>query len=120
MKPTAFTELNKKIVGSEHLSFSEQVYAELLKVPRGKVTTYGALAQKMKSSARAIGQVMRTNPYAPHVPCHRVISSTGKIGGFMGETSGEAITKKVRLLKAEGVDVREGKIVSFEEKLYKP
>jgi methylated-DNA-[protein]-cysteine S-methyltransferase len=98
--------MNKKTT-----EFQEKVYACLKNnVPAGKVTTYGTLAKFLQSSPRAIGQAMRCNPYAPQVPCHRVVSSDGSIGGFNGERKGEAIERKVALLKKEGVPVIDGKI----------
>lgn len=93
---------------------------ELLKtVPRGRVTTYKALADALGTRAyRAIGQFMRTNPYAPTVPCHRVVASDGSIGGFMGKTGGAEIKKKITLLAREGVDVRGNKILDFQKILF--
>ena len=85
--------------------FQKKVYKLLKKVPKGKVTTYGALAKKLKTSPRAIGQAMRTNPFAPRVPCHRVIQSDGSIGGFRGRTKGKAISEKIAMLKKEGVEI---------------
>ena len=57
---------------------------------------------------------MNKNPYAPHVPCHRVVNSDGKLGGFAHGTK-----KKISMLKEEGVLVVKNKIVDFENKLYK-
>ena len=71
--------------------FQAKVYALLKKVPKGKVTTYGALAKKLRSSPRAVGQALRVKPFAPRVPCHRVVSADGSIGGFRGKTKGKAI-----------------------------
>ncbi len=98
-------------------SFNEKIYALLKKVPKGKVTTYKALAEGLNSKAyRAVGQAMRCNPYAPVVPCHRVVSSDGSIGGFMGtkESNSKEIRKKVRMLKKEGVEVKGNRVVGFE------
>jgi methylated-DNA-[protein]-cysteine S-methyltransferase len=90
-------------------SFEERVYRLLKKVPRGKVTTYGALSEALGIKApRAVGQALRRNPFAPQVPCHRVIRGDLTIGGFSGQTEGAKIGKKRRLLKEEGV--------SFDEK----
>ena len=62
------------------VDFNEKVYSLLRKVPKGKVTTYKELAEKLNTKAyRAVGQAMKCNPYAPEVPCHRVVSSSGKI-----------------------------------------
>jgi methylated-DNA-[protein]-cysteine S-methyltransferase len=100
--------------------FAKQVYSYLRKVPKGKVTTYKELAAAMGTNAyQAIGQVMRVNPYAPNVPCHRVVSANGTIGGFMGATSGPKVVKKIRMLKKEGVIVHGNRVVDFEKKLWR-
>ena len=84
--------------------FRRRVYLELLKVPRGRVTTYGALARRIGCrSAQAVGQALKANPFAPRVPCHRVVAADGSIGGFCGEREGEEIVRKRRLLESEGV-----------------
>lgn len=88
--------------------FQNRVYSMTSKVPRGKVTSYRAIAKKLRSSPRAVGQALRVNPYAPKVPCHRVISSDGSIGGFKGKTSGKAIDEKITMLRKEGVHVQAG------------
>lgn len=100
--------------------FAQQVYNLLKTVPKGRVTTYKELAKAMNTKAfQAIGQVMRTNPYAPAVPCHRVVATNGMLGGFMGERSGPTVLKKIHLLKKEGVIVHGNKIVDFEKKLWR-
>lgn len=84
--------------------FQRKVYLALLEVPRGSTITYQELGQRIGcKSAQAIGQALRRNPFAPDVPCHRVICSNGGIGGFMGKRSGQTIEKKLRLLAEEGV-----------------
>ena len=96
-----------------------RTYTLLKRVPRGRVTTYKALATALHTKAyRAIGQFMRLNPYAPGVPCHRVVASDGSIGGFRGHRSGKEITDKIALLSREGVRVKNGKIVNFAGILY--
>lgn len=93
------------------MTFTERVYEELKKVPKGKVTTYKLLAEKLGTKAyRAVGSALKNNPYAPEVPCHRVIKSDGKVGGFMGKMSGEEVAKKIVLLRSEGVEILGGKI----------
>ena len=80
-------------------------------IPRGKITTYKAIAQKIgTASYRAVGQALRRNPYAPVVPCHRVICSDGRIGGFKVKTAGKEIQEKTQLLKQEGIKISDGKI----------
>lgn len=88
-------------------NFQKRVLTLLTKIPKGKVTTYGEIAKALGdvSLSRAVGNAVRDNPFAPTVPCHRVIKSTGEIGGFDGETSGEEVDKKIRILQEEGVTV---------------
>lgn len=74
------------------------------------MTTYGLLAKALNSSPRAVGQALRCNPYAPIVPCHRVVAANGFIGGFMGDTKGKAIQKKITLLESEGVNIKKNKV----------
>jgi methylated-DNA-[protein]-cysteine S-methyltransferase len=85
-------------------SFQEKVYKTLSLVPAGRVVTYKELAKACKCrSAQAVGGALKRNPFAPEVPCHRVIKADLSIGGFSGETTGKMITKKLHLLKKEGV-----------------
>lgn len=89
--------------------FQERVYAVTRKIPKGQTMTYGEIAKILKSSPRAVGQALKRNPYAPIVPCHRVIKSDGTLGGFNGKMNSK---KKIRLLKKEGVLFKDGKKVS--------
>jgi len=85
--------------------FQRKVYAIVKKVPMGKTTTYKAIAEKLNTSPRAVGQALKVNPYSfsdgGDVPCHRVIMSNGEIGGYSGSNS-KNIRKKIELLKQEG------------------
>ncbi len=84
-------------------TLQQETYELLKTVPRGKVTTYKALADALGTKAyRAIGQFMKNNPYAPTVPCHRVVTSDGAIGGFMGKRKGAEI-KKNRIMNFAAV-----------------
>lgn len=84
--------------------FQMRIYAALRRIARGRVTTYRLLAEAVGCrSCRAVGQALRRNPYAPEVPCHRVIASDLTIGGFSGERSGPEIERKRCLLAAEGI-----------------
>jgi len=86
--------------------FDERCYKILKKVPRGKVTTYKAIARALKSKAyRAVGNAMNRNPHAPQIPCHRVIKNDGGIGGF---ASGPK--NKISMLRKEGINVINGKV----------
>lgn len=82
--------------------FQRKVYLELLNVPCGETISYKELGLRIGcKSAQAIGQALKRNPFAPEVPCHRVIASDGSIGGFHGQRDGEMIDKKKRLLEEE-------------------
>jgi methylated-DNA-[protein]-cysteine S-methyltransferase len=80
--------------------FNRQCYAELLKVGYGETTTYGAIARALGdvTLSRAVGQAMGSNPIPLIIPCHRVLASDGKTGGF---SSPGGVTSKMRLLALE-------------------
>jgi methylated-DNA-[protein]-cysteine S-methyltransferase len=102
------------------VNFDEKVWKLMERIPRGKVTTYGQIARKLNTKAyRAVGNACRKNPYAPRVPCHRVVRSDGTIGGFGGKTSGKSVIAKAQLLHKENVEVRNGRVVDFERVLFK-
>ena len=84
--------------------FQQRVYDATQEIPRGKVTTYAELARFLEcGSSRAIGQALKRNPFAPGVPCHRVVKSDRSLGGFGGTSEGPEIERKRRLLASEGV-----------------
>lgn len=84
------------------ISFRDKIYTLARKIPKGKVATYGQLAALAGSpgAARAVGMCMKTNPDAPHTPCHRVVAADGKLTGY---SAGEGIKTKMHMLKNEGV-----------------
>jgi len=91
--------------------FAQRVYDALRLIPPGRVITYAALGHRIGCQApRAIGQALRANPFAPEVPCHRVIASDLSAGGFSGRTSGVELARKLRLLRAERVRFRHGRL----------
>lgn len=95
-------------------SFYESCYKVLRKVPKGKITTYKEIARALNSKAyRAVGTAMNKNPYAPQVPCHRVINSNGELGGFAS-----GLKDKIKLLKSEGIEIKNNKI-DLNKYLYK-
>ena len=76
----------------------------MLNVPAGETITYAELARRVGCrSAQAIGQALKRNPFAPDVPCHRVIASDGSIGGYNGMRDGEQIDRKRELLESERI-----------------
>lgn len=92
---------------NKNISFQEQVWQVTKKIPKGKVATYAYIAQKIgkPKSVRAVGNALNANPYAPIVPCHRVIRSDGSVGGFASGSK-----KKIILLTTEGVCIIKGKV----------
>lgn len=103
--------------------FQQKVYALCKLIPSGKVITYGSIAQVLGTSSRAVGGALRRNPYAPKVPCHRVIASSLYIGGFSGtwglhEKRDGPVYRKIELLKREGVKfTTEGKLINAERSI---
>jgi len=86
--------------------FQDKVYNLCKKVPKGKVTTYKEIAEALGTKAyRAVGTALNKNPFAPKVPCHRVVNSDGFIGGFASGTG-----KKTRMLRKESVMVKDKRI----------
>src|SRR3989338_6842209 len=86
--------------------FQDKVYELCKKVPKGKVTTYKAIAEAMGTKAyRAVGQALNKNPYAPKVPCHRVVNSQGHLHGFAS-----GLRKNASLLKEEGIKISNNRI----------
>jgi methylated-DNA-[protein]-cysteine S-methyltransferase len=91
---------------AEGMNFNQKVWAVCARVPKGKVTTYAAIAKRLGTQAyRAVGNALNKNPYHPNVPCHRVVGSDGSLTGFAG-----GLEKKKRLLQAEGVAFRNGRV----------
>ncbi len=91
-------EIRKRVIESTEISeFQRKVYLELLNIPEGATISYGELGRRIGCrSARAVGQALHRNPFAPDVPCHRVIKSDGTLGGYAFGTK-----KKEELLKKE-------------------
>ncbi len=92
------------------MNFHEQVWAIVSRIPAGRVTTYGQIAVVLDTpnAARAVGHAMNRNPFAPTVPCHRVVGADGSLTGYAG-----GLPMKERLLREEGVEV-EGRRVDVE------
>ena len=101
--------------------FTQAVLRECAAIPRGRVATYGALAAAAgcPGAAQAVGNALHANPFAPTVPCHRVVPGSLRVGGFEGqrETCGGASGDKKRaLLEGEGVRFVNGRASA--DKLY--
>lgn len=109
------------VLQSSVTEFRKRVYLELLKVAQGSTISYGELARRIGcKSAQAVGQALKHNPFAVGnhycvggkeiifttdfcVPCHRVIASSGSIGGFHGQKDGPQIERKKMLLEHEQI-----------------
>lgn len=98
------------------MNIDKKIYKKLLEVPKGKITTYGELAKAvgLKNGQRTVGKIMNKNPYPVIIPCHRVVKSDGKIGGY---AYGEEI--KSDMLTREGIVIKNGKILDLENKIYR-
>ncbi|MEW6295206.1 MAG: MGMT family protein [Candidatus Diapherotrites archaeon] len=98
------------------VNFSQKAWEKMKEIPKGRISTYKEIAKAIgkPKAVRAVGNACNKNPFAPKVPCHRVVQSNGKIGGFA-----QGIKKKRELLESEGLKIRKGRIVNFEEKLFK-
>lgn len=84
--------------------FQQKVYREVRKIKRGKIKSYGEIAKILKTSARAVGQALKRNRIKK-VPCHRIICSNGKLGGY-----NRGVRLKAKILKQEGIKVNRGGI----------
>ena len=84
--------------------FQIKVWKFIKTIPKGSVKTYKevAIAIKYHNSARAVANACAKNPYAPKIPCHRVIRSNGLLGGYSGRGG---VRTKLRLLRSEKVDI---------------
>ena len=90
-----------KIKKSEELTaFEWQVLSAALAIPFGETRSYKWVAEKIgkPNAVRAVGQALKKNPFAPLIPCHRVVKSDGQLGGYAGKMDNP---KKVRLLRIE-------------------
>ncbi len=86
--------------GWERLTdFQRAVYRAICRIPKGDTRSYQWVAQQIgrPDAARAVGQALHRNPFAPTVPCHRVISADGSLGGYSG-----GLARKRTLLRQEG------------------
>ncbi len=85
-----------------HSPFYQAVWKACAEIPKGQIRTYGWIAKRIgkPNSARAVGMALGKNPFAPTVPCHRVVGADGRLTGYSGAGG---IAQKRRMLKAEGV-----------------
>jgi len=98
------------------LNIENLVYKKLLEVKEGEITSYGELAKAvgLKNGQRVIGKIMNKNPYPRIVPCHRVVMSDGKVGGYA-----YGVEIKKSMLENEGIKIDNGKIIDLKNHLHK-
>jgi methylated-DNA-[protein]-cysteine S-methyltransferase len=94
--------------------FSQKVWLACLEIPRGETRTYKQIAIKIgkPKAARAVALALKRNPFAPFIPCHRVIRSDGTIGGYSAKGG---IKEKIRLLEKEKKKLEEFKSDSMND-----
>jgi deoxyribonuclease V len=94
------------------MNIREYTYNLVRQIPAGRVSTYGAVAKALgnKGYARAVGKYMNKNPNADTMPCFKIVKSDGGLGGF-----GLGLEDKIRRLKEDGIEVKDGKIVNFKK-----
>ncbi|KAG5185749.1 6-O-methylguanine DNA methyltransferase [Tribonema minus] len=99
-----------KAVGDvDAYSFGLKVWAATLQIPSGEASSYGDIAKAIGNpkAVRAVGTALSHNPVAPYVPCHRVLTSAGALGGFGGSKNECSLQRKMKMLVAEGVKFNE-------------
>ncbi|MCR4368277.1 MAG: MGMT family protein [archaeon] len=96
--------------------FEDLVWEQISKIPKGRVCTYKEIAGSIgnPNAFRAVGNACNKNLNAPKVPCHRVVGSNARPGGYAFGKN-----KKILLLESEGIKFEKGKIADFEKKLFK-
>lgn len=103
---------NRPILDERCQSLPARCYAIIDKVPSGRVITYKDLAEAVGTKGyRAVGNIVGRNPNPPKTPCHRVVCSDGRLGGYSAKGG---LAAKIRLLNAEGVKVEGGRISEFD------
>ena len=96
------------------MTFRQKVWALTAQIPVGRVATYRQIALALNGHAyRAVGQALHNNPYAPAIPCHRVVASNGRLTGYA-----HGLAEKARLLTKEGVPCSNSKVVNLATHLH--
>ena len=96
--------------------FEQLVLAATKKISKGRVSSYKEVATAIgcPRASRAVGNALHKNPYAPVVPCHRVVKGSGEVGKF-----NKGIKAKIRMLESEGIKIKKNKVVDFKKVVYK-
>jgi methylated-DNA-protein-cysteine methyltransferase-like protein len=121
MPPKKSSDKLKSVLpsGAKDISFFEQVFEVAKLIPKGRVTSYGAIAHFLgtKSSARMVGWAMNAAHSMPDIPAHRVVNRNGMLSGKMHFATP---TRMEELLKKERIKVLNDQIVDFELKFWDP
>ena len=97
-------------------NFSESVLRLAAKIPKGKVATYRQIAVALgkPNAFRAVGNALNKNPHLIKIPCHRIVKSNGEVGNYASGAK-----RKIVLLRKEGIEIENGKIIELKRHLYK-
>lgn len=98
-------KIREKTAEADAMKLSRRLFLLVKQIPAGKVTTYKILAERLKTSPRAVGRMLSKNPHPIVVPCHRVVLSSGKAGGYK-----LGAKMKIELLENEGVRIEKEKV----------
>jgi methylated-DNA-[protein]-cysteine S-methyltransferase len=114
-KNTIKTEEDIRQCLPDKTEFEKAVLVATFKIPRGKISTYKKVAEKVGKprAYRAVANALHKNPLHPVVPCHRVIRSDGKFGGSKKEAE-----SRRKLVAQEGVPIENGKVKMTKENLF--
>lgn len=98
------------------MNLFDYTYNLVRQIPGGKISSYGEVAKALGDiiASRAVGRMMNQNPNADNMPCFKIVHSDGRVGGF-----GLGVDDKIRRLKEENVLVKDGKLVDFDNLLFK-
>lgn len=112
----AIVHFNLSIISLDRCTdFQRKVLLVEKDIPRGWVSTYGRIANRLKTTggARAVGNALSNNPFPLIIPCHRVVQADGRIGGYQG-----GLKMKEALLRLEGVEITHEKKVVMDKIYY--
>jgi alkylated DNA nucleotide flippase Atl1 len=84
-----------------------QMQQLLLKIPKGKVTSYKEIARKLRIHPRVAGRLLGSNPDGKRYPCYKVVYADGRVGGY---TNSKGVREKMKSLKKDGIEIKNGRI----------
>jgi methylated-DNA-protein-cysteine methyltransferase-like protein len=113
------SKVNFKNSGAYKMTFFEEVYNIVKKIPKGRVATYGQIARILGNprKAKIVGWALHTNPYNDGMPCHRVVNSKGELSGC--EAFG-GFEQHKKMLEDEGIIFDNRGIINLQTYLWKP